>query len=94
MAYDIDPNIIKEYFKKLANDDLYGLKDIQNIIKDMNLYQKITLYSMSHGKLLQSSFTIYKIQHSLDLLKKFETNINKIAKVYYIMPLKSKTLIQ
>jgi len=66
------------------NSKLDGLKDIQNIIRDMKLYQKLTLHPMSHGKLGQSPFTINEIQHSLDLLEKLEANINKIAKKYHI----------
>jgi energy-coupling factor transporter ATP-binding protein EcfA2 len=49
-----------------------GFKDIQKVVRELKLYQKVTLHPMSHGTIGESSFTINEIGQSLDLLEKFE----------------------
>ncbi|RUM70861.1 MAG: hypothetical protein DSZ07_01690 [Sulfurovum sp.] len=56
-----------------------GFRDIQDTVRKLKLYQKVTLHPMSHGTIGQSSFTMNEINESLDLLEKFETYINGLA---------------
>jgi energy-coupling factor transporter ATP-binding protein EcfA2 len=55
-----------------------GFRDIQDTIRKLKLYQKVTLHPMSHGAIGQSSFTINEIDESLDLLEKFETYLKNL----------------
>jgi len=55
-----------------------GFSDIQDVVRNLKLYQKVTLHPMSHGTIGQSSFTTNEIEESLDLLEKFENYIKDL----------------
>jgi len=55
-----------------------GFRDIQDTVRKLKLYQKVTLHPMSHGTIGQSSFTMNEINESLDLLEKFETYLKDL----------------
>ena len=61
----------------INNSTLDGFKDIQKIVKELKLYQKIILHPMSHGMEGQSPYTMNEIRHSMDLLGKLDKEMKK-----------------
>ena len=53
--------------------------NFKKIIRDLKLYQKVTLHPMSHGTIGQNSFTTDEIEESLDLLEKFEKYLKELV---------------
>jgi energy-coupling factor transporter ATP-binding protein EcfA2 len=64
-------NKISEYKKD-------GFQDFQRIVRDLKLYQKVTLHPLSHGTMGQSAFTTTDLNQSLELLEKFEFYIKDL----------------
>jgi len=63
---------------KIAEYKKDNFRDIQDTVRRLKLYQKVTLHPMSHGTIGQSSFTMNEINESLDLLEKFETYLKDL----------------
>ena len=78
LAQDNPPNLQTRLREKINPYRQSGFRDIQKVIKNLKLYQKVTLHPMSHGTIGQSSFTTNEIEESLDLLEKFETYIKDL----------------
>lgn len=77
---DTNENSLKQrLITKINEHKSDGYQDIQKIVRDLKLYQKIILHPMSHGVNGQSSYTTAELSQSLELLEKLESNINKLA---------------
>jgi len=68
-------NRLKSKINSYKKDRFQNFKEI---IRDLKLYQKVTLHPMSHGTIGQSSFTQTDIAQSLDLLEKFENYLKDL----------------
>jgi len=65
-----------------AQIDSYKLNDfpqIQEILKTLKLYRKVTMHSLSHGQTGQHNWSDKEIKQTLILLKKLETNIKDLT---------------
>ena len=49
--------------------------NLQQILKQLKLYRKVTMHPMSHGTVGQTAFTTKEIEQSLDLLERFEARL-------------------
>jgi ABC-type dipeptide/oligopeptide/nickel transport system, ATPase component len=61
----------------------YRYSDFKNfkfLIRELKLYQKVTMHPMSHGSLGQSSFTTSEIEKSLELLLKLESQLKDLVR--------------
>ena len=58
------------------NDSFENLK---TIVKDLKLYQKVTMHPMSHGTVGLTPFTTNEIKESINLLYKFEKNLKNLV---------------
>ncbi|CAF3481562.1 unnamed protein product, partial [Rotaria sp. Silwood2] len=70
-------NAPKEFLKirlvsKIDSYKEYNLTNLQEILNDLKLYQKVTMHPMSHGINGIASFTAKEIEHSLEVLMKME----------------------
>lgn len=72
-------NLKQDIENKIAEYQKTELRNVQQTITDLKLYQKVTLHPMSHGTIGQSSFTINEIKESLELLKRFENYIKDLV---------------
>jgi len=71
-------NLQNRLTQKIAYYKKDGFKDFQKIVRDLKLYQKVTLHPLSHGAMGQSSFTTTDLEQSLELLEKFESYIKDL----------------
>lgn len=65
-------NYCQKVKDKIAEFKLNEFSNFQATIKDLRLYQKLTLHTLSHGVEGMPSFTTKEIEQSLVLLQKFE----------------------
>jgi energy-coupling factor transporter ATP-binding protein EcfA2 len=79
-----DDKLRERLLKKINVCKKYSFKEFQEVVKELKLYQKITLHPMSHGKIGQSSYTTNELKQSLELLVKLEANIEKLVKRYHV----------
>lgn len=81
---DIQVTLNSDNHYRLANRiqrkiDTYKKENFNNlkvILKNLILYQKVTMHPLSHGTIGLANFTTKEIEESLDLLKKLETILN------------------
>jgi hypothetical protein len=71
-------NLQNRLTQKIAHYKKDGFKDFQKIVRDLKLYQKVTLHPLSHGAMGQNSFTTTDLEQSLELLEKFESYIKDL----------------
>lgn len=69
----------EEIESKISEYKLEDLKNFKTIIKELKLYQKVTMHPMSHSSDGLSSFTQREIEVSLILLEKFEKSIKDLV---------------
>jgi hypothetical protein len=53
--------------------------NFQRILKELKLYQKVTMHPMSHGVKGMPTFTIKEIEKSIELLDKMETYLKEMV---------------
>ena len=53
-------------------------ENFRKILKELKLYQRVTMHQMSHGQNGMPSFTIKEIEKSIDLLENMETNLKNL----------------
>ena len=78
ISLDNPPNLQDSLNGKI---NLYKNEELSNLkktIKNLKLYQKVTMHPMSHGSIGEISFTTNEIKESLYLLKEFETSLDKL----------------
>jgi hypothetical protein len=64
---------------KIDEYKLDELPAIQEILKTLKLYRKVTMHSLSHGQTGQHNWSDKEIKQTLILLKKLETNIKDLT---------------
>lgn len=72
-------NLSNRLLKKINSYKKENLNELKSIIKNLRLYQKVTMHPMSHGSFGQSRYTTQEISSTLDLLEKFEKYLKKLA---------------
>ena len=80
LIYDIEAILDSDNLKESIESKIeeYKIDDLNNIkiiIRDLKLYQKVTMHPLSHSSDGLSSFTQKEIEKSLLLLEKLETDI-------------------
>lgn len=73
-----ESNLSNRLQNKIDSYKLEDLNNIQNTLRELKLYRKVSMHSLSHGQIGQSSWSLKEIKHSLALLKKLESNINSL----------------
>ena len=68
---DIKPILKLKIHEYKQND----FPNLQQILKQLKLYRKVTMHPMSHGTVGQTAFTTKEIEQSLDLLERFEARL-------------------
>ena len=63
---------------KINDYKLEDLSNIQNTLRELKLYRKVSMHSLSHGRIGQSNWSKKEIEQSLLLLKKLEQSINSL----------------
>lgn len=53
--------------------------ELQEVLKTLKLYRKITMHSLSHGQIGQHNWSDKEVKQTLVLLKKLETNIKDLT---------------
>lgn len=71
-------NMQNRLIEKISHYKKDGFQDFQRIVRDLKLYQKVTLHPLSHGTMGQSAFTTTDLNQSLELLEKFESYIKDL----------------
>ncbi|MEI2749233.1 MAG: hypothetical protein V9E88_10800 [Ferruginibacter sp.] len=66
---------LKERIENYKNNDFDNFK---KILKELKLYQKVTMHPMSHGVNGLPSFTVKEIEKSLSLLEKMENHLKSL----------------
>jgi hypothetical protein len=64
--------------QKIQEYKLDELPTLQEILKTLKFYRKVTMHSLSHGQTGQHNWSPKEIQQTLILLKKLETNIKDL----------------
>lgn len=72
-------NLSQAIANKIAEFKISDYSNLQTIVKDLRLYQKLTLHTLSHGVEGMTSFTTREIEQSLVLLQKFEDAIRDMV---------------
>lgn len=72
-------NIYQRIETKINNYKITNLANFQKIMKELKLYQKMTMHPMSHGATGMVSFTFKEVKASIDLLATMETYIKDMA---------------
>jgi len=80
----IESKLNNEFLKNKIESQINQYKvteysNIQSIIRELKLYQKVTMHPMSHSSNGLSAFTQREIEVSLILLEKFEKSIKDLA---------------
>lgn len=70
-------NLKKRLDVKIQEYEKTDFVNLKTIIKDLTLYQKVTMHPMSHGTIGATAFTQKEIKESLVLLEKLENCILK-----------------
>lgn len=65
-------NLQNRLNQKITHYKQTEFNNLQDIIRKLKLYKKVTMHPMSHGTIGHSSFTTKDIEESLDLLEKLE----------------------
>ena len=71
-------NLNNRLQNKIDNYKLEDLQNIQNILRELKLYRKVSMHSLSHGRIGQSTWSKKEIEQSLTLLIRLEGNINRL----------------
>ncbi len=72
---------LKDEIQDKVNSYKYSeLHNLKEIIKNMKLYQKVTLHPMSHGTEGITSFTQKELEASINLLKELEITLDRLKK--------------
>ena len=73
-----DHNLSDRIKSKIDRYKLEDLDNIQKTIRELKLYRKVSMHSLSHGRIGQSSWSQKEIKQSLLLLKRLESSINSL----------------
>lgn len=76
-----DHNLKQRLVRTIEDYRYVDLHNLKKIIKDLTLYQKVTMHPMSHGTNGLIAFTDKEIKESLRLLELLEKCINSISSV-------------
>jgi hypothetical protein len=73
MILDGSSGSLKDDIKsKIAEYEIKDLEALQEILKELELYKKVSMHSLSHGQIGQGHISQTEIDHSLILLQKLE----------------------
>lgn len=72
-------NLISRLQNKIGEYKKSDFENFQKILKELKLYQKVTLHTMSHGVNGMPTFTVKEIQKSLALLEKVESYLKEMV---------------
>ena len=64
--------------RKIDNYQLDELNNIRDILKELKLYKKVSMNSLSHARMGQSNWSEKEIKQSLLLLKRLELSVKKM----------------
>lgn len=70
-------NLKQRLYAKINNYRKSNFANLKTIIKDLTLYQKVSMHPMSHGTTGLTSFTSKEIEESMILIEKLEKCISK-----------------
>ena len=73
-----DHNLSDRIKSKIDSYKLDDLDNIQKTLRELKLYRKVSMHSLSHGRIGQSSWSQKEIKQSLLLLKRLESSINSL----------------
>lgn len=73
-----ETNLKQRLIDKINRYRKVELVNLKAIIKDLTLYQKVSMHPMSHGTIGYTTFTHKEIKESLTLLEKLEKSILKL----------------
>jgi energy-coupling factor transporter ATP-binding protein EcfA2 len=69
-------NLANRLQQKINNFKNQDFSNFQKTLRELKLYQKVTMHPMSHGVAGLSTFTTKEIEKSIELLDKMETYMN------------------
>jgi len=72
-------NLSNRLLQKINTYKKDNFNELKSIIKNLKLYQKVTMHPMSHGSFGQSPYTTREIEKSLELLGKFEKYLKDLV---------------
>lgn len=72
-------NLTQRLQTKINNYKNPQFANFQKILKELKLYQKVTMHPMSHGVAGMPTFTIKEIEKSIELLKKMEDYLKEMV---------------
>ena len=74
-----DNNLTGRIYEKINAYKNDSFENLKTIVKDLKLYQKVTMHPMSHGTVGLTPFTTNEIKESINLLYKFEKNLKNLV---------------
>jgi hypothetical protein len=72
-------NLKDDIKSKIAEYEIKDLEALQKILKELELYKKVSMHSLSHGQIGQGNVSQTEINHSLILLQKLEDAIKGLV---------------
>ncbi len=72
-------NLSNRLLSKINRYKKDNLKELKSIIKNLKIYQKVTMNPMSHGSFGQSPYTTQEITETIKLLAKFEKYLKELV---------------
>jgi len=72
-------NLVDRLLKKIETYRREDFQAFKAVIRNLRLYQKVTMHPMSHGVEGLTPYTIKEIKNSIELLRKMETYLNSLV---------------
>ncbi len=66
--------------QKIAEYTIDNLDTIKDILNNLKLYRKVSMHSLSHGRIGQHAFTSKEVEQTLLFIEMFENNVKELIK--------------
>ncbi|NLU34427.1 MAG: hypothetical protein GXX07_05605, partial [Wolinella succinogenes] len=66
--------------QKIGEYTIDNLDTIKDILNDLKLYRKVSMHSLSHGRIGQHAFTSKEVEHTLIFIEMFEDKVKELIK--------------